>query len=288
VADASEYDAVLDRQQGDTEAYEGCLDFVKKITLNSAVRKLHVHGRLALLGDFEPEDSQAPSSLWVPGEAVEKSRKVDHKRVQYRAKQKSRLATIKNRSVPPLRPGVVNQLAEALPHLEFVTNGGVDSMEDIQDRLDAAPSNVVGCMIGRAAINHPCSFGLADTLWGDEILHAPTRGEVLATFADYCAMEEERLRALGRPGSFMEALRRRLVAVPFTLFVGEEGNNVFQRRIRKLISRPDRHTARSILLAAMAEMPVESLNRPVTEHSLEMESYTEYNQRSGPLQRAIL
>jgi tRNA-dihydrouridine synthase A len=288
VAEASEYDAIYDREQDDSEVYESCLKFVRATTFNGSVKKLHVHGRLALLGDFEPAERQSPSSLWVPGEELKNEQKIDHKRVQYQAKRRSRLATIKNRSVPPLRPNVVNQLASAIPEIEFVTNGGIQTIENIHDRLDTPMPNVVGAMIGRAAINHPCSFAMADTLWGKELTEVPTRGQVLEIFADYCANEEERLKSLGRPPSFMDALRRRLVSVPFTLFAGEEGNDIFQRRIRKLISRPDRHSARSVLLAAMAEVPTETLQRPVSEYNLEIKSYSAYNQRSGPLQRSIL
>jgi tRNA-dihydrouridine synthase A len=288
VADAADYNADYDRQQDDSAALSSCLTFVRAVAFNGSVKKLHVHGRIALLGDFEPTEGKSSSSLWVPGESPEENdRKVDHKRLQYHAKRKSRLATIKNRSVPPLRPNVVNELATAVPGIEFVTNGGMNTMEDVRDRL-VSGTNVVGAMVGRAVINHPCSFSTADTLWGDQRPNLATRQQVLETFADYCALEEERLKSLGRSQAFIEALRRRMVAVPFTLFAGEVGNNSFQRRVRKLISRPDRHSARSILLAAMMEVPTETLQNPVSEYSLEMESYSEFNPKSGPLQRSIL
>ncbi|KAI2492409.1 tRNA dihydrouridine synthase [Fragilaria crotonensis] len=289
VADAKEYDSAYDRQQDDTASLESCLNFAKAVTFTGAVRKLHVHGRLALLGDFEPEVDESASSLWIPRDPEKGSEdKVNHKRVQYRAKRKSRLATIKNRSVPPLRPTVVNQLAKAMQSIEFVSNGGINTMDDIYDRLDQAPPNLVGTMVGRAAINHPCSFAMVDTLWGEELVDIPTRGKVLEDYADYCEQEESRLLLLGRPPSFMEALRRRLVAVPFALFAGEDGNDAFQRRIRKLISRPGRHSARAVLLAALAEVPPSTLHRLVSEYSQTIELYREYNQRSGPLQRSIL
>jgi tRNA-dihydrouridine synthase A len=289
VADAANYNAEYDRQQDDSNTLSSCLTFVRAVTLNGSVKKMHVHGRIALLGDVESTGAKSSASLWVPGESQEeKESKVDHKRLQYHAKRKSRLATIMNRSVPPLRPNVVNELAKAVPGIEFVTNGGIDTMQDVRDRLTSGMPTVVGAMVGRAVINHPCSFSTADTLWGDDRLNLPTRQQVLETFAEYCAQEEDRLKSLGRSQSFIEAIRRRLVAVPFTLFAGEVGNNAFQRRVRKLISRPDRHSARSILLAAMTEVPIETLQRSVSEYSLEMESYSEFNPKSGPLQRSIL
>jgi tRNA-dihydrouridine synthase A len=324
VAQAATYNAAHDHQCDDTQALATCLDFVERITRNSAVQKLQVHGRLALLGDFDASHasttpttaSTSSSSLWVPGVAPladePTSTKVDHKRVRYQATKRARRATIQNRSVPPLRPRVVNALAHALPHLDFVTNGGLTSLQDVQERLQGSsgsggeerPSNLVGCMVGRAAINHPCSFALADSLWDDDDNDSAadtkpytTRRYVLETYAEYCGREEERVQALlhihGPSSSLdsIERLRRRLVAVPFTLFAGEEGNHAYQRRIRKLIARSHRHTSRSILVAAMAEVPVYVLDKAVAECAStldEIDTYSEFVQRSGPLQRAIL
>ena len=55
VRDASTYDAERDKRQPDDEAYGECEEFVRTITRNSNVRKLQVHSRLGLLGDFTPE-----------------------------------------------------------------------------------------------------------------------------------------------------------------------------------------------------------------------------------------
>lgn len=89
-----------------------------------------------------------------------------------------------------------------------------------------------------------------------------------------------------------ETLKRRLVAVPFTLFWNEPGNNAYQRRIRKLIRRPQRHSSAQILRAALAEVPREIRDKVVSEYSLESadddDDYSQYNLRSGPLQRSIL
>jgi tRNA-dihydrouridine synthase A len=328
VAQAADYNAAHDHQCDDSQALTTCFDFVERITRNSAVQKLQVHGRLALLGDFDASQettspttaSASSSSLWMPGvEPPEStpadeptSTKVDHKRVRYQATKRARRATIQNRSVPPLRPRVVNALAHALPHLDFVTNGGMTSVQDVQERLQGSsgsdgeerPSNLVGCMVGRAAINHPCSFALADTLWSDgdddsaaDTKPYTTRRDVLEIYAEYCGREEARVQALlhihGPSSSLdsIERLRRRLVAVPFTLFAGEEGNHAYQRRIRKLIARSHRHSSRSILLAAMAEVPAHVLDKAVVECAStvdEIDTYSEFVQRSGPLQRAIM
>jgi tRNA-dihydrouridine synthase A len=286
VAEASEYDADADKQLDDAIAFKTCRNFVKTISTNSAVSTLHVHARLGLVGQFATSGS-SETTLWVPGQAAESTGKVDHKRLQYQAQKQARSQTIQNRSVPPLRPNVVNMLADDMPHLQFVTNGGIKSMDSLDERLLGTPSNVVGAMIGRAVINHPCSFAGVDSLWG-EVPTSMTRQAVLEDFIGYCQREEERVQSLGIGTVEMESLRRKLAAVPFHLFAGEEGSNQYQRRIRKLINRPFATPSYLILIAALAEVPAVSRGLPVTNYtSIDDIKDFEIVQRSGPLQRTI-
>jgi tRNA-dihydrouridine synthase len=283
VRDASTYDAASDRQKDDTESCKTCRTFVKTIALGGAVAKCHVHARIGLLGEFlldEPETqttSQRRQQLWVPGQKEpvtnEKFEKINHKREQERAKRWARQATIMNRDVPLLRPGVVYRLADEFPHLEFVTNGGIQTLSDVKKIVDdGLGTSVVGAMVGRAAINHPCAFASADALWeirsaqGKTSLCRPTRGEVLHNFIAYCDREEEHLSSLDASPESIDILRRRLVAVPFHLFVGENGNDVFQRRVKKLTSRSMLIKASSILSGASLFLPAESLDKCVDDH----------------------
>lgn len=324
VHDAATYDADADRRDcSDHDAFLTCRDFVRAITLGGDVAKVQVHARLGLLGDFDRQsetnsantndrmDGGGRSTLWVPGattastSASPTSKKVDHKRLQYRAKQKARQATIQNRSVPPLRPGVVDLMAAEFPNLEVITNGGIQSMQAIQKRMPS-DSQVAGAMVGRAAINHPCAFGSADKLWSGHslnlpIIEKPTREAVLLDYIQYCAGVEESFitstlnnhnnqRRAGNSLGALVALRRRLVAVPFQLFAGELGSEEYQRRIRKLIARAERHTSSSILTAALSVVPTESLLKPVDQYATEANDLKVYKatyQRSGPLQRTI-
>ena len=320
VRDAASYNAQEDRLKNDEEeAFPTCREFVKAITFSGDVNKVQVHARLGLLGDFDASattpassssTSSASSTLWVPGgdsanqntntsarnEGLQaKDKSIDHKRVQYQAKQRARKATIHNRSIPPLRPNVVDLLADEFPNLEFVANGGIHSMASVQDRISKGSSSVVGAMVGRAAINHPCSFAIADSLWDNDdddsvtITVLPSRGDVLLAYIDYCDEEEHRVSALGVSLGSLAALRRRLAAVPFHLFVGEECNNLYQRRIRKLVSRAERHSAKSMLMSALYEMPAESINKSVGDFtSVEGQTvHTHAVERSGPLQKSI-
>ena len=313
VRDALTYNVEEDKLKSDEEeAFPECCEFIKAIGGTGDVKKFQVHARLGLLGDFEPDsDSDTgqgkSQQLWVPKsiEAQEtKSQstlKVDHKRAQHKAKKRARKATIQNRSVPPLRPGVVDLLVDEFAHLEFVTNGGIKSMDGVQDRLcrRSSDNSVIGAMVGRSAINHPCSFSSADALWEDsnrcsteseDCTSFPSRGDVLLQYIQYCELEEDRVRSMGVNINSLAALRRRLVAVPFHLFVGEMGDNVYQRRIRKLASRSKRYTAKGMLLAALNEVPVESINKSlgdfITMKDLGVQNYGGV-ERSGPLQKSI-
>jgi hypothetical protein len=68
------------------------------------------------------------------------------------------------------------------------------------------------------------------------------------------------------------------------------GDNVYQRRIRKLASRSKRYTAKGMLLAALNEVPVESINKSlgdfITMEDLGVQNYGGV-ERSGPLQKSI-
>ena len=314
VRDASTYNVVEDKLKSDEEeAFPECSAFIKTIEQTGDVCKFQVHARLALLGTFESdEEEEGNNQLWVPTTtdmaetkaqssppAPAQQPKVDHKRAQYKAKKKAREATVRNRSIPPLRPGVVDMLADEFPHLEFVANGGIQSMNAVRDRIGYRSSSsnsdnaIIGAMVGRSAINHPCSFANADTLWhdgsGSTNIVLPSRGDVLLKYIKYCDLEEERVRSMGVNINSLAALRRRLVAVPFHLFVGETGNTVYQRRIRKLASRIERYTAKGILTAALNEVPIESINKSVGEftHTEDLGHYESSIKRSGPLQKSI-
>lgn len=307
VADAATYNAEFDKSNpyGEDEAYENCHKFVRLITIAGDVSKIQIHARLGLLGEFDPTtNTNESTSLWVPGRAGNSDlqpsnvvQKIDHKRVQYQAKKRARKATIQNRSVPPLRHRVVERIAAEFPSLQVISNGGIRTMDDIQERLSSS-SNVIGAMVGRAVINHPCSFGNVDTLWlnsNDSITASSlSRMAVLLDYIEYCKQEEERflLSAVTdvNPQSTMATLRRRLVGVPFHLFAGEVGNEAYQRRIRKLTSRVERHTSYGILNAALAEIPIDCASKPINEFSTSIDEIPIFDasyQRSGPLQRII-
>mmetsp|Transcript_12876 Transcript_12876/g.23299 ORF Transcript_12876/g.23299 Transcript_12876/m.23299 type:complete len:586 (+) Transcript_12876:150-1907(+) len=286
VRDAATFDAKGDRSKDDAEAFEECSNFVRVVSLGGFVSKFHVHARLGLLGEFENDKDEKHQTLWVPSEDNKSSShtasvriKIDHKREQERANRRARKATIANRQVPPLRPNVVARLADEFRQFEFVSNGGIQSLSDVERIVDNGllgklNNRVVGGMVGRLGINHPCSFAMADQLWENRIssmasdfslleTRRPSRGEVLRDFIRYCDTEEDRLMSMGVAAGTIEVLRRRLIAVPFHLFVGEDGNDDFQRSIKKLKNKTDKVKASSILSGAASFVPLSTLKKCV-------------------------
>ena len=273
-----------------------------------------MHTRLGLLGEFSDEDDEDSSSsantakqqsLWVPGtsaggdERTTSSNpriKIDHKRQQEKALKRARRATIKNREVPPLRPDVVPRLAQAFPHLQFVANGGIDDLNHVKRIVDGDNNGVLGAMVGRTVINHPCSFAAADwLLWGDDNRRgsSPTRGEILADYIAYCELEEARIMSYGASAAQLEYLRRRLIAVPYHLFTGEQGSDAFQRRIQKLLNKVNNQNptmkSASVLVAASSFVPRETLDKSI-EDFVPWEDVAKFEiglKRGSALQRVV-
>jgi tRNA-dihydrouridine synthase A len=61
------------------------------------------------------------------------------------------LSPKQNREVPPLRYDVVHQLSKHFPDAQFVLNGGIQTLDD----MDAHAAGVDGIMVGRAAYHTP-------------------------------------------------------------------------------------------------------------------------------------
>ena len=70
-----------------------------------------------------------------------------------------------NRTVPPLRYDLVQQLKQDRPKLLLELNGGLETLENCQQQLDWAD----GVMVGRAAYHHPLQWNQVDReLFNDE------------------------------------------------------------------------------------------------------------------------
>jgi tRNA-dihydrouridine synthase A len=71
------------------------------------------------------------------------------------------LSPKQNREIPPLKYEYVYQLKKDFPHLTFIINGGIKTIDDMQQHLKF----VDGVMIGREAYYNPFLFSSVDTLF---------------------------------------------------------------------------------------------------------------------------
>lgn len=76
------------------------------------------------------------------------------------------LSPKENRDVPPLDYERVYRLKTSFPQLQFIINGGIDSVTAVQQHLE----HVDGVMLGRAAYQKPWLLALCEqALWGTEL-----------------------------------------------------------------------------------------------------------------------
>eukprot|EP00603_Paraphysomonas_imperforata_P004705 CAMPEP_0114435526 /NCGR_PEP_ID=MMETSP0103-20121206/12891_1 /TAXON_ID=37642 ORGANISM="Paraphysomonas imperforata, Strain PA2" /NCGR_SAMPLE_ID=MMETSP0103 /ASSEMBLY_ACC=CAM_ASM_000201 /LENGTH=420 /DNA_ID=CAMNT_0001605585 /DNA_START=157 /DNA_END=1419 /DNA_ORIENTATION=+ len=111
----------------------------------------------------------------------------------------SGLSTKQNRNVPPLQYAVVHRLVAEYPDLQFVLNGGLTSLGQVDEHMGLTSLGhsdeqqqdwglpVHGCMVGRAVYTNPFLVSHADTKYfGASSDPCLTRGELLERYYDYC------------------------------------------------------------------------------------------------------
>ena len=107
------------------------------------------------------------------------------------------LSPKQNREIPPLQYPVVQRLQLQFPQLQFVLNGGVRSVAEVQQHLTAFD----GVMLGREAYHNPYLLALLHRGVAAPGWEPPAREEVIERYAAYAHVrvaEGHRLRALVR------------------------------------------------------------------------------------------
>ncbi len=126
----------------------------------------------------------------------------------------SGLSPKENRTIPPLRYDDVYRLKREFPHLHIEINGGIRTLDAIQEHL----RHVDACMIGRAAYEDPYFLASVDTaIFGDDG-EVPTRRAVVEGLFPYV----ERQLAAGVP---LKRISRHLLG----LFAGQPGARAWRR-----------------------------------------------------------
>ena len=92
------------------------------------------------------------------------------------------LSPKENRDIPPLDYALVHEMKRAFPELHLSINGGVQSLETIEEELNVMD----GVMVGRAAYHQPYDIlGLADQKVFGDARQALSRTEVVFAMEDY-------------------------------------------------------------------------------------------------------
>jgi tRNA-dihydrouridine synthase A len=143
------------------------------------------------------------------------------------------LSPEQNRTVPPLRYGVVYQLKRDFPALCISINGGINSVEQAQEHL----RHVDGVMIGRTAIHDAYTVAQMDHALFPSGSPLPSRADIALSYLDY--VEREFARGTAR----LPALTRHLLG----LYHGRPGARAWRRT---LSTESTRSTARPALIRA--------------------------------------
>lgn len=126
------------------------------------------------------------------------------------------LSPKENREIPPLRYSEVWKLKEELPHLVVEINGGVRTIEDIQEHLE----HVDAVMIGRAAYDNPWLFSDVDSLFYSQETEKISAPDLIQKMVEYTRVEVEQ-------GERLPAITRHLLH----LFHGLPGARVWRRHL---------------------------------------------------------
>ena len=158
------------------------------------------------------------------------------------------LSPKENRDVPPLDYPLVYRLKQAMPEMEIVINGGIETLDESEAHL----VHVDGVMLGRAAYQNPWILAEVDARFYGEDRVEMTRHQVLEAFLPYVERELAH-------GTHLHAMTRHILG----LFQGCPGARAFRRHISENAPRAGAganviRDAMS-LVSASAALPVHSL-----------------------------
>ena len=128
----------------------------------------------------------------------------------------SGLSPKQNRTVPPLRYDVVQQIKQDFPDLEIIINGSITSLEQSLGLLES----VDGVMIGREAYHNPYLLAEVDSLIYHQSGDSRTRHEVVRVMLPYI---KEQLAN----GVRLHSITRHMLG----LFHGRQGARAWRRHL---------------------------------------------------------
>lgn len=143
-----------------------------------------------------------------------------------------------NRTIPPLSWETVHRLKQDFPHLTFVSNGGLNTLADIQEQLQ----HVDGVMIGREAYQNPYFLAtLERDILKTPAQNLPSRHAVIEQLMPYIAREMQN----GLP---LKDITRHILG----LFQGMKGAKKWRRTLSENACR--KGASAEIVLEALAHI----------------------------------
>jgi tRNA-dihydrouridine synthase A len=133
------------------------------------------------------------------------------------------LSPRENREKPPLRYDVVLRLKADFPGLEFVLNGGITTLEQVETHL----AGFDGVMLGRAAYENPYLLAQIDGRFFGVNGDLPSRADLIETFKPYVEAELRR-------GTKLHAMTRHILG----LYQGVRGGRIWRRYLSENAGRP--------------------------------------------------
>jgi tRNA-dihydrouridine synthase A len=121
-----------------------------------------------------------------------------------------------NRTIPPLRYNIVQQVKQNFPHLQIVLNGGIMDLTQGKSHLE----DFDGVMLGRAAYKNPYLFSNADEAFFGSAKSDLSRERVLQNYIPYIKSQLE-------TGVRLPCLIRPLLGI----YQGVTGGRVFRRSL---------------------------------------------------------
>lgn len=148
------------------------------------------------------------------------------------------LSPKQNREIPPLRHDIVYQLKQDFPHLTMILNGGLRTLEQI----DQQRRKVDGVMVGRAAYENPYLLAEVEQHFWPAERAIPTRHQIIRALLPYI---EQQLQH----GTPLHCMTRHLLG----LFQGVPGARAWRRYLSEHVHRPGAEI--TVLEAALRNVP---------------------------------
>lgn len=204
------------------EEYKQLREFIEIVASSGVVTDFQIHARIAVLNkNFSPRD---------------------------------------NRKIPTLKYHYIRKLVEEFPELSFSLNGGVDTLTQVKEELDACPG-ITGVMVGRAWAAQPWSFAMADELlYGSSSMNdnkSKNRLEVLKEYGKYADHEEQNWDPV--------KIRRFIIKAITPLFAGEQNGKKYRIALDEIAGLPKKQAALLSSKGGVATTVTSNMNVPVSE-----------------------